>query len=237
MDFSIRLAKELNYDKVQRLEEILEEKYGELNEIVQSSSKETLSIIFLEGLFLEVTNKNVYCHYFYERNRRPTIDYITIRPELDEKFLRKVFTGLELILYKICHVILEDQRRSYNFEHQKTTPRFNRLKEHVQVENWLYYREIFGEIISARNYFSHSFIDVEKIPYRGVPLDVCFGRSSKGRRQGFLPSTLGFTFVDDLRFLITPLLNLFSSHQLKQIDREKFFKLCDHLLKSRSLIR
>jgi hypothetical protein len=43
-------------------------------------------------------------------------------------------------------------------------------------------------------------------------------------------------FMDDVTILFEPVMNVFKTIQLRQIDERKFAKLCDRLLTSRSLV-
>jgi len=217
VQYVIRIAEALNYNKLARLKQIESSKSEELMEIVQACSKETLTILFFPGMFCEIRHTSTNFHLFVTREQYSSLNYLISHPVLDEKFLRRVFTGLELLLYKLCHITLEAQDRDYSFEKQKTIARFNRLKAKIDVENWETYKKIFLEVMSSRDYFAHSFIDVNKIPYRGVALENCFGYSHLGRQPRNPHMQLDFSFVDDLKSLFGPLSMLFDKYQLEQL--------------------
>ncbi|MEA2895454.1 MAG: hypothetical protein QOJ84_1069 [Bradyrhizobium sp.] len=156
---------------------------------------------------------------------RDDASYLIAFPELDEKFLRQAFTGLELVLYKICHIVLEDQKTDYHWETQKTRQRFRRIRTLLSVEDWKSFERLFDNVFFVRDAFAHSFIQLDEIKYDGVPLSDCFGDSYLGhtRRDGEIHGARIFT--DDLTKLFEPIMRLFCEHQLKQIDAKKFHKL------------
>lgn len=86
-----------------------------------------------------------------------------------------------------------------------------------------------------RNAFAHSFVALEDIRYRGVPLRLCFGQSYLGRTYGAEDEVDGRKFADDARAFVKPLIETFSRFQLRQIDKKKLFRLCNSVLKERSL--
>jgi hypothetical protein len=107
----------------------------------------------------------------------------------------------------------------------------------LAVPDWDAYMERFDEIQFTRDAFAHSFIDLEEIPYRGVPLSRCFGYTKVGRPGTHDTSFDGKYFIDDVELFFGPIAKAFIARQLEQIDRNKFFRLCDQVLKKRSLAR
>jgi hypothetical protein len=162
-------------------------------------------------------------------------NYLLAHPNLDDKFLRQIFTGFELLLYKLCHIHFHEQSREYQWETEKTRQRIRRLKTVLDVSSWLDYTEGFDEIFFVRDAFAHSFIEIENIKYRGIPLSECFGNSYLGDSMRGAAADGARIFMDDVTILFEPIMNVFKTIQLRQIDERKFAKLCDRLLTSRSL--
>jgi hypothetical protein len=95
------------------------------------------------------------------------------------------------------------------------------------------YKNLFEEIFFVRDAFAHSFINIEQIKYKGLLLDRCFGYTYTGMALDI--EEINFSFVEDLNELFKPMMEVFRGLQYQQIDREKFYKLCDRIVDQRSL--
>ena len=229
----LAIAEALKYKKLERLKQV----HGKLGtdvllDILKSSIVDPYAILLFPGKCYQITPFGMSFSHALSRN---DASYLIAYPNLDEKFLRQAFTGFELVLYKICHIALEDQRTDYHWETQKTRQRFRRLKPLLALPDWPEFERLFDNIFFVRDAFAHSFIDLEDIKYHGVPLKECFGHSYLGHTRDDGRSYGARIFADDLAKLFEPIINLFGQHQLKQIDARKFHKLCDRLLMPRSM--
>jgi hypothetical protein len=231
-DFLI-IAEALGYKKLQRLRHAGEKVDSDvLLDMIKSSIVDPYAILFFHGRCYQITPYGVNFAHALSRNDR---NYLIAFPDLNEKFLREVFTGFELVLYKICHIVLEDQKAEYHWETQKTRKRFKRLRTLLAMQDWKDFERLFDNIFFVRDAFAHSFVSLEDIKYDDVPLRDCFGDSYLGhtRRESEVHGARIFT--DDLTKLFEPIIKLFCEHQLKQIDARKLHKLCDRLLMQRSM--
>lgn len=228
----LEIASALRYSKLERLKATYD-RLGDrrLLDALQSCVSGPYAILFFPGQCLQLTPYGV--EFVYASH--DDVHYLTAFPQLDEKFLRTAFTGFELVLYKLCHIVLEGQRRDYHFERQKTAQRFRRLLDSIGDFDRKRLSFLFDNIFAVRDAFAHSFVPVERLQYRNVELRDCFGETYLGNtRDGGL--AVGETsFVQDLRELFVPFISLFIENQLDQLDAEKFSKLCDALLMERSL--
>jgi hypothetical protein len=230
----LMIAEALAYKKLERLRHADSKVSNDvLLDILKSSIVEPYAILFFPGKCFQITPFGMsFAHVLSRRD----VNYLIAFPELDEKFLRQAFTGFELVLYKICHIVLEGQKAEYQWETQKTRQRLRRLRSLlVTVPDWTEFTHLFNDIFFVRDAFAHSFIPLEDIRYNSVPLRECFGDSYIGHTRRDGQSRGARIFTDDLGKLFEPIMTLFCQHQLKQIDARKFHKLCDRLLMSRSL--
>jgi hypothetical protein len=162
-------------------------------------------------------------------------NYLLTFPELDERFFRQVFTGFEFVVFKVCHIVLEEQKADYHWETEKTRQRIRRLQPLLNISDWDNYFQLFDEIFYVRDGFAHSFTPLDRLKYKGVPLSECFGKSFNDIDRRAAEQFGAGIFTDDLAKVFDPVMNLFTQHQLKQIDSLKFEKFCDKLLTPRSL--
>jgi hypothetical protein len=227
------IAEALGYKKLDRLRK-LDSKISSaaLEDFFKTSIVEPYAIFFFPSMSFEITPFGM--SIGINLSRQDAI-YLIAYPELSEKFLRQVFTGFELVIYKICHIVLEDQKANYSWEKETTRQRMRRLESILGLSNWDEFYGIFDDIFFVRDAFAHSFVPLENIKYNGVPLRECFGESYRGHTLDDATQYGARLFTDDLKRLFEPIINLFCQHQLKQIDAQKFFKLCDRLLMERSL--
>jgi len=229
----LAIAEALKYKKLGRLKQTHEKvDVDALLEILKSSIVDPYAILFFPGKCYQITPFGMSFAHALSRN---DASYLIAFPDLTEKFLREAFTGFELVLYKICHIVLEDQRTEYHWETQKTRQRFRRLKPLLAVSDWAEFERLFDNIFFVRDAFAHSFIPLDEIKYNGAPLSECFGGSFLGHTRRDAASYGARIFTDDLTKLFEPVMTLFCQHQLKQIDARKFHKLCDRLLMPRSM--
>jgi len=228
------IAQELGYSKVDRLRDADNISDQALLDILKTSIVEPYAILFFPGKCFQITPFGMSLSLLLSMNQQ-TDNYLIAFPELDEKFLRQAFTGFELVVYKICHIALESQRTDYHWETEKTRARFRRLQPLLALPDWNSYFELFDEIFFVRDAFAHSFIPLVDIRYRQVRLDDCFGESFVGHTRDAAATYGARIFLNDLRTLFDPVMNLFKQYQLKQIDSSKLFKLCDRLLMARTL--
>jgi hypothetical protein len=164
-------------------------------------------------------------------------NYIMHWAQLDESFLRKVFTGAELLLYKLVVIYDLQPSKKYSFEKEKALKRFRRLADRNILDSKL--EPIFKEILHTRNAFAHSFLPIHEISYKDFPLEMCFGETINGGSyvdyDTFGDSKDGL-FVSDARRITDHMIDRFCSRQLSQIDRNRLFRICDGLLTRRSLL-
>jgi hypothetical protein len=231
-DDVLRIAEALNYKKMDRLRAARDVDSDALLEILKSSIVDPYAILFFPGKCFQITPFGM----MFSRVLTPKdVNYLIAHADLEEKFLRQAFTGFELVLYKICHIALEDQKPEYHWETQKTRQRFRRLKQLLDVPDWPDFEQLFDNVFFVRDSFAHSFVPLEDIKYKGVPLKYCFGYSYRGRALRDAKEHGASMFTDDLEKLFAPIMKLFYEHQLKQIDARKFHKLCDRLIMPRSM--
>jgi len=231
----LMIAEALGYRKLERLRHLNGNVGDQLFlDILKASIIEPYAILFFPGKCFQVTPFGASFASAWSKARRSD-NYLIAFPDLDEKFLRQAFTGFELVVYKVCHIVLENQNAEYQWETETTRQRIRRLQSLVSVTDWDSFFRLFDNIFFVRDAFAHSFIELKDIKYHGVPLDVCFGESFLGARRRDAQAFDARIFTDDLTALFDPIMKVFCAHQLKQIDATKFHKLCDRLLMSRSL--
>src|SRR5262245_51826695 len=110
------IATELRYPKLERLKEWADRADIEIiSEVIKSIIREPYTILFFPKKCLQITPFGWSFARFLNNDRH----YLLSQPELNEHFLRQVFTGFELVVYKICHIALEGHRSDYHFETQK----------------------------------------------------------------------------------------------------------------------
>jgi hypothetical protein len=229
----LSIAEALDYKKLERLRNAGDNVSSDaLLGILRSCIVEPYAILFFPGKCFQITPFGMSFTRFLSNK---DVNYLIAHADLNEKFLRQVFTGFELVLYKICHIVLEDQKPEYHWETQKTRARFRRLRDLLVVPDWAEFQCLFDEIFYVRDSFAHSFIPLDEIKYNSVALKDCFGYSYVGRQLSDGKSYGARIFTEDLERLFEPIMKLFYLHQLKQIDAKKFHKLCDRLLMRRSM--
>lgn len=229
------VAKELGYPKIDRLNAWTSQNIVRANGIIEASVKTERAILFFQGAMFEVSPFGSVHHFFGISSREKAPNYLLFGPELNEKYLRHLFTGIELIIFKLYHIACKNNDPDIHFEQQKTKQTLNRLREIIDQSDWENYVNLFDELFFVRNAFAHSFIDLEKIRYRGVALKRCFGETYLGRYYG--PEIGGSCpiFFEDVCSFVNPLIDAFRRFQLKQIDDRKLFRLCNNELKTRNL--
>jgi hypothetical protein len=230
----ITIAEALQYPKLVRLKEWAKTADDDVaSGIIRTTISEPFTILFFPGKCLQITPFG----WSFTRILTSRSDhYLLAHAQLNEAYLRRVFTGLELIVYKLCHIALEDQRPEYHFESQKLAQRFKRLKSLLNVPDWAEFASLFDDISFVRNAFAHSFVPIEDLLYCDVPLKRCFGDSYLGRSfNDEEHAGSARIFTNDLKRLFDPIMKMFYEKQLLQMDSRKFVKLCDRLLMKRSL--
>jgi hypothetical protein len=229
----IQIAEALKYNKIHRLRVFGENITGEVvNEVLKGSISEPYAILFFKGKVIQITPFGT--RLSIGLSRQLNDNYLLLFPNLDDKFLRQLFTGFELVVYKLCHIYPENQSREYHWETEKTRQRLRRLEGVLKVDNWSDYVELFDEIFFVRDAFAHSCIEIEDIKYRHVRLCDCFGDSYLGHSMRDGETYGARIFMDDVKKLFEPITSMFETVQLKQIDESKF-AICDRLMMSRSL--
>jgi hypothetical protein len=225
----ITVADALGYDKIARLRrDVGNHESRVLLSVLESSMNNTNSLFFFPGKFYEISPFGTKLTHFMAKDSIYISNYIIAYPSLDEKFLRTLFTGIELLAFKLCHLLLENQKRGYHFETERFRARVRRMRGFLGITNWEHYLEICDEILFTRDAFAHSFLDIRDITYRDVPLRHCFDRLSNFN---------GKAFMEDVRLFVDPIHRVFSQHQLMQVDTDKLFRSCDQLIKRRTLAR
>ena len=225
----ITVAEALGYDKIARLRRDAGNHDSKiLISVLESSMNNTNSLFFFPGKFYEISPFGTKLTQFIAKDPAYLSNYIIAYPALDEKFLRRLFTGMELLAFKLCHLLLKNQKRGYHFETEKFRVRLRHMRNFLSVSDWDHYVDICDEILFTRDAFAHSFLDIGDITYRAVPLRRCFDRLSHFD---------GKAFMEDVRPFLGPIHSLFERHQLRQIDADKLFRSCDELIKRRTLAR
>jgi hypothetical protein len=158
---------------------------------------------------------------------RPNQNHVTRWPELSEAFLRNLFTGTELLAFKACHIIFENQRYDYNWETEKTRIRVKKLLKHIDPSSAADRIADFEEIFYTRDAFAHTFVEIKNIKYKNTPLEYCFSKDS-------VHST-DFNFIDDVDVFLKPIFGIFIERQWEQFDKNRFCALCDAEVRTRSL--
>src|SRR6187397_2780283 len=124
----LMIAEALSYKKLGRLRSMAgSDNDNLLLDILKASIVEPYAILFFPGKCLQITPFGASFASAWAKARRSD-NYLIAFPELDEKFLRQVFTGLELVIYKVCQIVLEDQKPEYQWETETTRQRMRRLK-------------------------------------------------------------------------------------------------------------
>jgi hypothetical protein len=219
-DAFLTLAEHLQYDKISRLRQELDHHDDQtILAIIQGAMFNTHSIFMFPGKFFEFSLFGTNLHYYHSVGIAKTDNYIIAFPDLTETFLRKLFTGTELLLYKLSHIVIEKQRRGYHFETEKSRTRFKKLQDIFNVHDWKEYKIMFDELMFVRDAFAHSFIDLAKIEYYKVPLQHCFGYTYLGRTDVRVAHGVSHIFTDDLRSFFDPISRCFEAHQLEQDSR------------------
>ncbi len=231
----IEIAEALKYSKIERLRAFSTNiTPNAVNDILKASISEPYAILFLKSTLMQITPYGTRLSIVY-LHRKNEENYLLAHPEPTDKFLRQIFTGFELVTYKLCHIHLHQLSRDYHWETEKTRQRIRKIKRCIAVNDWDEYVELFDEIFFVRDAFAHSFIDIEDIKYRHVRLADCFGDSYLGGSMRDAERYGARIFMDDVAALFAPIMSVFETIQLKQIDERKFAKLCDRLMASRSL--
>jgi hypothetical protein len=206
-------------------------------DVLQHSITDSFAIFFFPALFYELSTFGARIHHWMARDQND-YNFLMHDARLDEKSLRRIFTGIELIVFKLFVLSTEGLSSRYDFESEKTKVRFGKLVRARVLDEA--FRDVFDEVLFTRNAFSHSFLDVGEIAYKTKPLHDCFGVSGVGRvhlnhDQFDNPNDTG-VFLFDTKRLTDHLVDRFRAVQFKQIDQEKLFKLCDRLLRERKML-
>jgi hypothetical protein len=151
MDDTLKMiAKALSYRKTDRLVVSVNDKsLDALYYLLSHSIKGTYAMLFLPGRMIQISPYGM--ELSIAISKRNTDNYLTIHPKLNEKFLRQVFTGLENILYVICHIMFERQRYDYEWETEKTRERFAKIVSLLTVKNSNDYNKLFEDIFFVRD--------------------------------------------------------------------------------------
>ncbi|WP_298952054.1 hypothetical protein [uncultured Methylobacterium sp.] len=223
------IAENLKYGRLLELNNISDQaKEGRFFTIAQSNLASDYCVFHLPGTMAALTPYGYKIHLF-STGLGTDDNYIFNQPKLNDEYLRLLFTALDFITYKICHLYLENQDKKYGVTSETFSRRFGRLKQVLQVPNWNDYENLFKSIRDTRNGFAHSFIDVENLNFNGLELRYCFGDVFNGPSL----STSGHpNFLDKAKELYGPLDSAFKARQFDQIRREDFCRDCDRLIDS-----
>jgi hypothetical protein len=207
----IEIANALNYSKIERLKAFSKTIMAEaVNDILKSSISEPYAILFFTSKLMQITPYGTKLGIVFSRGKINE-DYLLAHPELEDKFLRQIFTGFELLLYKLCHIHLHGQSRDYQWETEKTRQRIRKLETVLTVPSWSDYIEVFDEVFFVRDAFAHLFVEIENIKYRGVPLSECFGDSYRGYSMRGAAAHGARIFMDDVSILFGPIMSVFKA--------------------------
>src|ERR1700736_4306666 len=113
----VTVAAALGYDKLERLKLGINsiEEYV-IRSGIEGSMRGTSALLFFPGKFYEISPFGTKISHFVGHTEKHLVNVILAYPNLDEKYLRRLFTGIELLVFKVCHLQLESQRRDYHFE-------------------------------------------------------------------------------------------------------------------------
>lgn len=198
-------------------------------EMLRDSIKGDHALLLLPDALVDLS---LYGHKISFSSPSPNTDNHLIKhPDLGEKYLRRVFTGFELLLYKLCHLLFEQGRFDYKWETEKSRSRFRKILGQFDTNDRAALADMFEEIFYVRDAFAHSFVDLADIIYRDIPLKHCFGETYLGGDYDHAP----FRFIDDLNFLYSPFVAKFREMQWHQFDKNKFGAVCSAHIAKRSL--
>lgn len=142
----IEIAEALKYSKIDRLKAFSKNITDEtVNDILKASISEPYAILFFSTKLLQITPYGTRLAIVMSRGKG-RVNYLLAHPQLDDKFLRQIFSGFEFVLYKLCHIHLHGQNREYQWETEKTRQRIRSLETVINVANWAEYTELFDEI-------------------------------------------------------------------------------------------
>ena len=149
----IEIAEALKYSKIERLKAFCKHITGEtVNDILKALIAEPYAILFFDRKLIQITPYGTRLAIVMSHGKS-RVNYLLAHPQLDDKFLRQIFTGFEFVLYKLCHIHLHGQSREYQWETEKTRQRIRRVKTVITVANWAEYTELFDEIFFCKRRF------------------------------------------------------------------------------------
>ena len=127
----IEIAEALNYSKLERLRLFSKTITPNVaNDILKASISEPYAILFFKAKLMQITPYGTRLSIVYSPHKSEE-NYLLAHPELSDKFLRQIFTGFELVLYKLCHIHLHEQSRDYQWETEKTRQRIRKIRQCV----------------------------------------------------------------------------------------------------------
>jgi hypothetical protein len=99
-----QIGRALGYKKIERVISAAEDKNFEVgSEILRHSIRDNYAILFINSTTIQISPYGFNLSVAFPKGSIE--NNITKHPKLDEKFLRTVFTGFELILYKTCCIV------------------------------------------------------------------------------------------------------------------------------------
>lgn len=222
------LLNELRYSKAELIKD-LQGKNLHQTEIsaIQHSIIPSFAVFALPGKFYEVSQFGYKLH----------CNYLMHGIQLDDASLRRLFTGIELLVFKLICLRTEVGKR-YDLESESATVRFGKLVKAGVLPKSL--KDAFDNITWTRHAFAHSFLEAHELPFRNVPLEDCFGTTFLGGQH--LDETMFASdqqigvFIFEVQHLTDTLIECFRPVQFKQIDIDKLFSICDRLLRPRKLL-
>jgi hypothetical protein len=231
------LLSELGYPQLQRWNASAQGRPDEALALLRNSINSSFAIFCLPAQFLEISTFATKIHHWMTE-KPDDYNFLTHSLSLDEQGLRRLFTGIELLVYKLNVLTGTTPReRRERFEGGKTKIRFKRLVERKVLPGEV--KELFDEVMFTRNAYAHSFLDVREITYYEVPLASCFGTGWLAEHidENRFPSPdAPRVFTHDVRQLTDQLIGKFRPIQFQQLDKEKLFDLCDRKIQRRKMI-
>jgi hypothetical protein len=228
------LLSELEYPRLKKWNESSQGRQTDVLQLLRSSIKGSFAIFCLHATFFEISTFATKIHHWMTE-KPDDYNFLTHSLSLDEKGLRGLFTGIELLLYKLD--VLSRDVPGERFEGGKTIKRFNSLVKSNVLPGEL--KQLFDEVMFTRDSFAHSFLDVREITYYGVPLGSSFGtgRLSEHIDENRFPNPdVPRVFTHDVRQFTDQLIAKFRPVQFQQLDKEKLFDLCDRTIQKRKMI-
>lgn len=129
--------------------------------------------------------------------------------------LRKIFMLIEALVFKVVHLKLEGQSKSYRERTESYECRIERLNQQALINDKML--GVARDLYKTRCQFAHSLRDVKDLTYKSKKL-----RENWGSVSGIKSKNLKRQFLPDVYTYSEVLLGIFKPIQLQQIDFKVF---------------